>query len=288
MRKIILLTTGSLLILLGTVLVLYPFISNYLMGMNQQAEINGYREQVSSVPSQEIEDERRRAEAYNEGLIGQAVLHDPFKGASKSKNDEYDSLLNLGGDGVMGYIEIPVIGVSLPVYHGTENSTLEKGIGHLHDSSLPVGGKGTHAVLTGHSGLSTAKQFTDLDRLKKGDIFLIYTLGDTLAYQIDRIKTVLPDVTDDLSIRQDEDLCTLITCTPYGVNSHRLLVRGRRIPYSEENRDELLGVEPVGETTWMAEYRNALLVGAAAFAGIMTVLIVLWLIIKRKRRDKTR
>ncbi len=168
----------------------------------------------------------------------------------------YDSLLNLGGNGIMGYIEIPCIQVNLPIYHGTDTETLERGVGHLLGSSLPVGGSGTHAVLSGHSGMAGQKMFTDLLQMKTGDIFYLHVLGETLAYEVDSLNTVLPHDTSLLGITGGSDLCTLITCTPIAVNSHRLLVTGHRIPFeaAKEMVEEAQQEDTEVESTWEQEY----------------------------------
>ena len=177
----------------------------------------------------------------------------------------YDSQLNPAGNGIMGYVEIPKISVNLPIYHGTENDSLERGIGHLLGSSLPVGGESTHSILSGHSGMASQKMFTDLEQLIVGDVFYLRILNDTLAYQVAEINTVLPYDTSLLGIVPGEDLCTLVTCTPYGVNTHRLLVRGSRIPYEEAEllAEEVAEEEPV-KSTWEQKYIEGLLWGVAA------------------------
>lgn len=265
-----------LLMFLGSLfLVCYPFFSNYLMGLNQEGEVTGYEQEVKETGEDEIAEALEAARRYNESLFGSAVLTDPFDpGIKQEENLEYDQLLNLGGDSVMGVIEIPAIKVSLPIYHGTADAVLQKGAGHMWNTSLPVGGTGTHAVITGHTGLSSAKLFTDLELMEIGDVFLLHVLGDTLAYRTDQIKIVEPDETDDLRIDPDQDYVTLVTCTPYGINSHRLLVRGTRIPYEEA--EELLE-EPVireEESVWMEEYKKALAAGTAILAFILAAFIL--------------
>ena len=172
----------------------------------------------------------------------------------------------------MGYVEIPKIQVNLPIYHGTDAEVLDRGVGHLLGSSLPVGGKNTHTILSGHSGMASQKMFTDLEQLVPGDVFYLNVLGETMAYQVTEINTVLPYQTDLLGIVPGEDLCTLVTCTPYGINTHRLLVRGSRIPYEEAAvmEEETASVEPAA-STWEAKYLQGLLVGggAAGIAGLL-------------------
>lgn len=176
----------------------------------------------------------------------------------------------------MGYIEIPAISVSLPIYHGTAAATLEKGIGHLEGSSLPVGGEGTHSVLTGHTGLNKAKLFTDLTELKKGDYFFLYVAGRDMAYQVEEIQVVRPEDISSLLVRPGEDLVTLVTCTPYGVNTHRLCVTGRRTDYSVHD-DAVQKGNTVKDSIWMHTYRRAVVVGLA----VSIVIIILLRIIRR-------
>lgn len=216
-------------------LTMYPFISNWLFENKTDSVADAVEQAAQELDNSEQQAALQAAREYNQVLAnGHVTLTDPFE-ADKSQEDlaEYESLLNLMDDGVMGTVEIPVIDVSLPIYHGTSESVLEKGVGHLHGTSLPVGGESTHTVLTGHTGLSKAKLFTDLTELEEGDIFFLRVMGENLAYEVDQIKVVLPSELDDLKIVPGEDYCTLVTCTPYGVNSHRLLVRGVRTDYQE-------------------------------------------------------
>ncbi|MCI6246727.1 MAG: class C sortase, partial [Collinsella sp.] len=184
---------------------------------------------------------------YNAQLAGLAGISAADGGADASTvssaqlREQYSQLLNLNGDGMMGYITIPRLDETLPIYHGTDEATLQVGVGHIDTSSLPVGGASTHAALSGHRGLPSAKLFTDLDQMKKGDIFFVRVLKSTFAYQVDQIETVLPDQTESLNITAGDDYCTLVTCTPYGINSHRLLVRGHAIPYTDD-MDSQVGV----------------------------------------------
>jgi sortase A len=216
----------------------------------------------------ELDAARAAASAYNETLL--TVPDKPFtKDALIKASESYDTLLNVREDGIMGYVEIPAIGVNLPIYHGTEESTLDRGVGHLLGSSLPVGGAATHCVLTGHSGLAGQKMFSDLNLLKEGDIFFLRVMGETLAYRVTDIYTVLPEDTGKLTIDAGRDLCTLVTCTPYGVNSHRLLLRGERTEYEEAvSVIEDAEFTPVEESTWGDEYRHGLICGGLAVAGI--------------------
>lgn len=178
-----------------------------------------------------------KARAYNRNLVGIGSLSDPFSnGGNQTEDDVYEQLLDIDGTGMMGYIEIPKIKILLPIYHGTSERVLQSGVGHLEHTSLPVGGKSTHAVLSGHRGLANAKIFTDLNKMEKGDVFYIKVLTRTFTYQVDQILTVEPTETKALEIEEGKDYVTLVTCTPYGINTHRLLVRGRRIPYEEAKK----------------------------------------------------
>ena len=229
----------TLLFFVGVLL--YPTVSDYLSRIHSSQVIQSYEKSIVGLDQETRNKMLQDAQAYNSSLIGKEELYDPF--ASIEKVDKYYmSLLNPNGDGVMGYIQIPRIDVKLPIYHTTSEKVLQKGVGHLQGTSLPVGGKSTHVALSGHRGLPSSSLFTDLDLLEIGDIFYIEVLGNTSAYQIDQIKTVLPTETQDLEIVEGEDYVTLITCTPYSVNTHRLLVRGTRVDYQkaiEEQANEV-------------------------------------------------
>lgn len=209
----------------GLSLLLYPTVSDYWNSFRQSKAIASYVDEVASMDEDKYQELWEAARAYNESLTERTnvfLLSDEQQAA-------YESLLNISGTGIMGYVEIPSISCTLPVYHGTESSVLQIAIGHLEWSSLPVGGEGTHTVLSGHRGLPSAKLFTDLDKVVVGDIFVLRILDDILTYEVDRIAIVEPDDTDALMIEPGKDYCTLFTCTPYGINTHRLLVRGHRI-----------------------------------------------------------
>ena len=220
---------------------LYPTISDYLSRIHSSQVIQSYEKSVIGLDQETKDTMLKDAQTYNSSLIGKEELYDPFMSIEKV-DKYYMSLLNSNGDGVMGYIQIPRIDVKLPIYHTTSEKVLQKGVGHLQGTSLPVGGKSTHVALSGHRGLPSSSLFTDLDLLEIGDIFYIEVLGNTSAYQIDQIKTVLPTETQNLEIVEGEDYVTLITCTPYSVNTHRLLVRGTRVDYQkaiEEQANEV-------------------------------------------------
>ena len=274
----------AFLIALG--ITLYPMISTWY-NERHQAEVHiHYQEKVEQVDNTKLIEAKELAVAYNQTILPGAQDEDSFsKEALLSASENYGSLLNLAGDGIMGYVEVPTIGVTLPIFHGTNNSTLERGVGHLLGSSLPVGGESTHSVLTAHSGMASQKMFSDLDRLKIGDIFFLDVLGEKLAYQVDQIKTVLPYDTTFLQTEIGNDLCTLVTCTPFGVNTHRLLVRGTRIEYEEAEvivEEKLETEEPV-KSTWEQQYLQGILIGIGAVVILGLGLLVFWYV--RRRRN---
>ena len=268
MKKTMKILSLAVLIVVSLGIILYPLIANYLSEKNRSLIETQYTEAIEQMDTTELDAARAAARTYNETLL--TVPEKPFtKDALIKASESYDTLLNVRGDGIMGYVEIPAIGVNLPIYHGTEESTLDRGVGHLLGSSLPVGGTATHCVLTGHSGLAGQKMFSDLNLLKEGDIFFLRVLGQKLAYKVCEINTVLPEDTGKLTIDAGRDLCTLVTCTPYGVNSHRLLIRGERTEYEEAvSVIEDAEFTPVEESTWGDEYRHGLLYGGLAVAGI--------------------
>ena len=225
-----------LLFLVALCLTLYPLISNYVNQKYASQIHTAYQEVMEQVDDAALLRAKELAFAYNRSIVPGASTEDAYSQEGlKAASQNYDSQLNVAGNGIMGYVEIPKISVNLPIYHGTENDSLERGIGHLLGSSLPVGGKSTHSILSGHSGMASQKMFTDLEQLTAGDVFYLHVLDETLAYQVVEINTVLPYDTSLLGIVPGEDLCTLVTCTPYGVNTHRLLVRGSRIPYPQHD-----------------------------------------------------
>lgn len=222
----------------GLSLLLYPMISNKWNDYRQKQLITGYDKTVKEAQQAgriDYEEEWKRARAYNEALLP-AILPDSFAVAASSEEPdrEYMSCLNLTGDGMMGYVEIPKINIKIPVYHTVSTEILEKAAGHLEGSSLPTGGESTHAVISAHRGLPSASLFTDLDKMEDGDHFLLYILDDILCYEVDKISVVDPEDTKDLVVEEGKDFVTLLTCTPYGVNTQRLLVRGYRVDYEPE------------------------------------------------------
>lgn len=220
-------------LLIAFSVLLYPAVSNYLYEKNSGKVISVYDEKAVQMNREEREQMIAEARAYNEEMLGNVELLDPFSTGKREVNERYERILDMNGSGMMGHVRIPSIHVDLPIYHGTSEEVLQVGVGHFEGTSFPVGGESTHTVLTGHRGLPSKKLFTDMDELKEGDVFYIKVAGETLAYEIDQILTVLPEDTEALSIVPGKDYATLVTCTPYAVNTHRLLVRGHRIPYEE-------------------------------------------------------
>lgn len=215
----------SVILCIGLSLVLYPAVSDWWNSFHQSRAITEYQDAVNQLDQREFEEQLEKAKQYNDNLLKKENywLQDEWE------ESIYNGLLDLAGTGVMGYISIPAISVSLPIYHGTDDKVLEKAIGHIEYSSLPIGGESTHTVLSGHRGLPTAKLFSDLDALIVGDIFTLDVLNETLTYEVDKISIVYPSETEGLLITEGQDYCTLVTCTPYSINTHRLLVRGHRI-----------------------------------------------------------
>lgn len=256
------------------VMMFYPWISNFVNQHQADITVDNYKKKEKSLSEEQKEEMWKKAQMYNADLAkNQVELTDPFvesKSAIKS-GLIYNNLLNIDKSGMMCYLEIPCINVNLPVFHGTAASTLERGIGHLEGSSLPVGGKSTHAVLTGHTGLNNAKLFTDLTEVKEGDLFFLHTLGKDLAYRVIEIEVVLPEETQDLLIRKGKDLVTLITCTPYGVNSHRLFVTGIRTKYTPEEKENAKD-DRSKDSQWMNAYKKAAIIGLAIALAMIILL----------------
>lgn len=231
MKRILANLSVALIFLAGLSILLYPSVSDYINDLHASRAIVNYDDAVAGLEEEDYTKELEAAVAYNARLAQFSNLSAAASAEEELEDSPYENLLNVGGSGVMGSIKIPAIKVNLPIYHGTDEAILQVAVGHYVGSSLPVGGESTHAILTGHRGLPSARLFTDLDRLEEGDIFYIKVLGDILEYQIDQIQIVLPEELDSLSITEGEDYVTLVTCTPYGINSHRMLLRGTRIPY---------------------------------------------------------
>lgn len=260
-----------LLLFAGLSLLLYPSVSNYWNSKHSTQAISGYAEQVAGLDEEKYDELWQAATIYNRSLLtrGNSYL------LSDAQKEEYGQLLDVSGLGVIGYIEIPEIDVSLPIYRGTDESVLQIAVGHLEWSSLPVGGKSTHCVLSGHRGLPSAKLFTNLDRLVEGDVFVLRVLDEILTYEVDKISIVKPDETESLEIVEGMDYCTLVTCTPYGINTHRLLVRGHRI----ENADEAKTIRITAEAIQI----EPLLVAPIVAMPILLFLLILLLLPKKPK-----
>lgn len=209
----------------GLSLLLYPTVSNYWNAQHQTQAVVDYTERIEKMDDSEKLNEIGRAEDYNSMLIDNGRRFSP----SKQEDELYRGILSIDDNGMMGYITIPELRLKLAIYHGVDESVLQVGIGHIEGSSLPVGGESTHCVLSGHRGLPSAKLFTDIDKLELGDVFMLHVYDEVLTYEVDQILIVEPEDYSALAIEEGEDYCTLITCTPYGINTHRLLVRGHRI-----------------------------------------------------------
>ena len=262
-----------LIFLLGLSLLLYPAVSDYWNSKHQTRAIAVYSEEVSGLDKDQYQALWADAAAYNASLRER----DNAYLLTEEQKAAYEQLLNVSGLGIMGYIEIPSIDCSLPIYHGTEESVLQIAIGHLEWSSLPVGGESTHCVLSGHRGLPSAKLFTNLDKLQEGDVFLLRVLDEVLTYEVDQILIVEPQEIAALQITEGEDLCTLVTCTPYGINTHRLLVRGHRIENAPEAR--------LVRVTADAVQIEPLLVAPIVALPMLLLLLILLLLPKRPKND---
>lgn len=268
--------------LAGLSLLLYPFVANQWNNHRQKQLISSYEQTVSNKDAAheiDYDAELQKAKAYNEALLP-SILPDSFAVAEASEEDKtYMDALNIAGDEVMGIVEIPKINIKLPIYHTTDEEVLKQAAGHLEGSSLPVGGESTHAVISAHRGLPSASLFTDLDQLKKGDHFLIHVLNETLCYEVDKISVVKPEETSSLAVEEKQDLVTLLTCTPYGVNTERLLVRGHRVPYVEQEvADEKT---PLSGISLHTNYLLWVIIGLT-----ITAIFILVLYLKEKNLQK--
>ena len=261
-------------LLFGLCLLLYPHVSDWWNSFHQSRAIVSYVEAVGDMSGEDMEMLLEEARAYNRRLAAKGT---GFQ-LTEEEKAEYESLLDISGTGIMGYVQIPNINVSLPVYHGTDEAVLQIAVGHIAGSSLPIGGESTHSVLSGHRGLPSAKLFTDLDQIQEGDIFSVTVLNETITYQVDQIRTVLPTEVSDLRIVSGEDHCTLVTCTPYGINSHRMLVRGRRI----ENTEEVVILN--AEAVRIKPYLVIPAVGIPIVFGLLVTLLIYY---HFKRPEKT-
>ena len=269
-KKAVILAVILLLVSIG--ITIYPLIANALAEKYRSEIQTKYFETVESMDNEDIDSAIADAKKYNR-LLSSGVVQNSFsEEALDLANVGYEAILNLNGDGIMGYIEIPRTDTYLPISHGTDAETLEKSVGHVIGSSLPVGGKGTHSVLSGHSGMSDQKMFSDLEELHLGDIFYLHILNETLAYKLTSIDTVLPEDTSLLGIEPDKDMVTLVTCTPFGVNTHRLLVRGERTDYEEAAVEVEEMVENVDtQSAWTRQYWRGILIGIAGLCILLTI-----------------
>ena len=278
MKKINL-SNGILILMLvaGLSLLLYPSFADYWNSFHQSKAVSDYVETVMNIDDEKYEEIWSAARQFNEELTKRRnIYHLP-----QSMQLEYEEKLNIGGNGIMAYLEIPDIKVHLPIYHGTDDAVLQIAIGHLEWSSLPVGGESTHCVVSGHRGLPSARLFTDLDNMEIGDLFVLYVLDEKLTYMVDQIKIVEPQEIEDLGIVEGEDYCTLVTCTPYGVNSHRMLVRGTRVDNVEEARVVRVAADAVRVDSLLVA---SMLVVPFAMIGIVVMLTMDSMTRKRKNK----
>ena len=273
----------GIIFLAGLSLLLYPFVANQWNNYRQKQLISSYEQTVSEKDAAheiDYDAELQKAEAYNEALLP-SILPDSFAvaAASDKEDQSYMDALNIAGDEMMGIVEIPKIDIKLPIYHTTDEDVLKQAAGHLEGSSLPIGGKSTHAVISAHRGLPSASLFTDLDQLEEGDHFLIHVLNETLSYEVDKISVVKPEETSSLAVEEGKDLVTLLTCTPYGVNTERLLVRGHRVPYVEQEvADEKT---PLSGISLHTNYLLGVIIGL-----VITTIFILVLYLKEKKLQK--
>lgn len=260
-----------LMLLAGLSLLLYPSVSDYWNSFHQSQAISQYSEKVKNLDKEMRKKIWEDAQSYNQRMKGQNKDYT----LSEEEKAEYESMLNVDSNGIMGYVEIPKINCSLPIYHGTTASVLQTAIGHLEWSSLPVGGESTHCVLSGHRGLPSAKLFTNLDKLQEGDVFMLRVLDEVLTYEVDQILIVEPQETGALRIEEGKDYCTLVTCTPYGINTHRLLVRGHRIENVKEANKARVAADAI---------QIEPLIVAPAIATPMLLLLLVILLLPRQRK----
>lgn len=272
-KRIGILVIIVIILLIGLCVTFYPLISNAYATKHQSSIHTEYIGIIENTDDSMLTEAREAAIIYNTAITPGMSTYNPETLAQIS--DGYNELLNISGDGIMGYVEIPSLNINLPIYHGTDSETLEAGVGHLLGSSLPVGGESTHTVLTAHSGMASQKLFSDLDKVKVGDIFYLHVLSEVLAYQVDEINVVLPYNTEHLGITAGKDLCTLITCTPFAVNTHRLLVRGARIPYEEaEKIMSDLQYKDATNSTWLEQYLLSIMIAFLLAAAIVFITVI--------------
>lgn len=262
------------ILLIGLSLLLYPSFSNYWNDRHQTKAIANYTEFVAAMNDEDYSSIWQSAFAYNKSLLNRSNEYT----LTDEQQQRYNQELNVTGNGIMGFIEIPAVDISLPIYHGTNEAVLQVAVGHIDWTSLPAGGKSTHCVLSGHRGLPSARLFTDLDKLVVGDVFIMNILDEVLTYEVDQIHIVEPNDTKELLIQEDKDLCTLVTCTPYGVNSHRLLIRGHRVDNLEEAQ--------VVRVTADAMIVEKMVVVPFVLVPILLLMLALLLVSTRKKRNR--
>lgn len=279
----------GLMFLLGFAILIYPTVSNQWNTYRQNQLISSYEELIGKMAEEDFTKEWEKANAFNDTIIHNNIFGDVFgENGDDIKNTEYWQILNVGNDGVMGYVSIPKINVKLSIYHGTADDVLQTGIGHLNGTKLPIGGESTHSVLAAHRGLPSARLFTDIDQLERGDMFYIHVLDETLAYQVDQILDMVDKDDNEtlqkaLQIEEGQDYVTLFTCTPYGVNSHRLLVRGTRVPYNGEEEIESTATESMLKSI-QNYYMIYLILGLSV--TLLVILLMKFLIKPGKKKHK--
>lgn len=277
---------GLLCCVLAMGLIIYPMASNWIGSIKRTHVITEYESAVNTLQQKDYQNCLGKAVEYNQELLEQSCSITGFtiSSAPTPDNSVLDGL-DVSGDGTLGTIEIPTLEILLPIYYGTQSNSLTNGVGVVEGSSLPVGGEGTHSVIAGHSGLASSRLFSDIEQLEVGDFFYIQILGTELAYQVDQITVVLPDDVSNIAIEPDKDYVTLLTCTPYGINSHRLLVRGERVPLPNESEKDLVNQER-HESSWWSNYQCGLIIGVAIYlAGLVIVIFIraIW----RARKKET-
>lgn len=278
-----------LMFVVGFLIFAYPTISDQWNTYRQSRLISNYESAMGEMSPEDFSAEWAKAEAYNKTITYNDFTQDVFSGEEVSmEGTEYWSVLNIGNDGIMGYLMIPKINQTIPIYHGTSDKVLQKAIGHLSGTSLPIGGEGTHCVVAAHRGLPSAKLFTDVDQLKEGDKFYAHILDKTFAYEVDQIlpmvdKDDLDTLTGAMQIEEGKDYMTLLTCTPYGVNSHRLLIRGHQVEYFGENEKE--GATPI-ESTLQSVQNYYMLYGILTAAVLIVLYLIIRKVVKKRKGSK--
>ena len=279
--NLVLVIVSILMFSIGIFIFFYPTISNYIANKEFQSVIKTYDEDMKNIDKEDLSLEYDKALEYNRALNG-VEIHDPFElGTGYVIPDNYNEVLNIFGNGVMGYIEISKISLKLPIYHSSDDKILEKGVGHLESTALPIGGEGNNPILTGHRGLPQAELFTRLDELKNGDIISIYILNDILSYEVFDIKVIKPDDVKSLKPLKDMDMITLITCTPYGINTHRLIIQGKRVPYVAVSKKS----EASTSTLKLTESVKSRIYGI--IVGIIILIVFLFIMRKKKNEKKS-